>query len=87
MRQTAEDRTVSVGQKKVFNHLVVLGDLLNQRQQLLDLDQHQTGLGTRCHGISSQMRLMQGLEDLSSGMARIGMSCLAQGRFDRKRQN
>src|SRR5579863_4393880 len=77
--QTAENRAVSVGQKKVGNRLVVCGNLLDKGQQLLDLNQHQAGFGARGDLVGSQMRLVQDRENLGSNSGRIGMPSLLQG--------
>src|SRR5713226_8363246 len=53
-RQTAEDGVVFMRQKKAFNFLIVLGDLLYQRQQLRNQGQHQSRFGASDNGIGGQ---------------------------------
>src|SRR6266516_2170879 len=65
-RQARKELMVLMGQKKGLNLLIVLSNLLEQRQQLTHQDQHQARFGPSDHGIGLQMRLMQPLEDRRS---------------------
>jgi hypothetical protein len=62
--QALKQLMIHMGQKKSLDLLVILSDLLDQRQQLTQQYQHQARLGTSEHCISLQMRLMQPFNDL-----------------------
>src|SRR6266852_3382230 len=86
-RQALKDLMVLMGQKKGGNLLIVLSNLLDQRQQLTHQYQHQPRFGARDHGIGLQMGLMQPLEDRSSHGSRIGMLGLPEDLLDLFRRN
>src|SRR5437588_3201855 len=73
-RQMAEEGTVSMGQKKALNLLVIGGNLFDHRQQLAHQRQHQACFGPCGDGISRQMGLMHVLNDLVGSLLRQGMS-------------
>jgi hypothetical protein len=65
------------GSKKPLNLLIIVGDLFNQRVQLLEQDQHQPRFGACRDGIGTQVGLMELLEDLHRGLSRVGcFACL-----------
>jgi hypothetical protein len=76
--KTFKNRAVSMGQKKVCDHLVVGSDLLNQRQQLSDQSQHQTRFGARGNTISLQLWLVQHRNNLWGNDLRCGMTSLLE---------
>ena len=63
-RQARKDLMVLMGQKKGANLLVILLDLLEQRQQLTHQHQHQTRFGAGGDSIGLQVGLMQPLDNL-----------------------
>ena len=65
-----------MSQKKGVNLLVILSNLLDQRQQLTHQHQHQTRFGAGGHGISLQMGLVQPLDN--RGGDRVGLECFAR---------
>jgi len=76
--QTAEKLAVSMGQKKVGNGLVILGNALHHWPQLFDQRQQQARLGASRDLVGLQVRLMQGLVDGGSDLSRIAVMPLAQ---------
>ena len=54
-RQALKELVVRMGQKKGLNLLVVLGNLLDQRQELANPRQHQTRFGSCDHRISEAL--------------------------------
>ena len=62
-RQARKELMVLMGQKKGANLLVILRNLLDQRQQLTHQHQHQTRFGAGGDGISLQMWLVQPLDN------------------------
>jgi hypothetical protein len=72
-RQACKELMVLMGQKKGVNLLVILRNLLNQRQQLAHQHQHQTRFGARGDGIGLHMWLVQPLENRGGDRDRIGM--------------
>ena len=60
-------------QKKGANLLIILRNVLDQRQQLTHQHQHQARFGARGDGISLQMWLVQPLDDRGGDRDRIGM--------------
>src|SRR6266571_3399647 len=80
--QALKDLMVLMGQKKGVNLLVVLRNLLDQRQQLTHQRQHQPRFGARGDGIRLQVRLMHLLENGDRHHFRIGMLCLSEDLLD-----
>src|SRR5260370_13772514 len=72
-RQARKDLMVLMSQKKGANLLIILSNLLNQRQQLTGQHQHQSRFGACGDGISLQMWLVQPLEKRGGGPRRVGM--------------
>jgi hypothetical protein len=81
-RQARKDRMVLMGQKKGGNLLVILSNLLDQRQQLTHQHQQQPRFRPGGHRISLQMRLMQLLENRSRDRSRMRMPGLSEGLLD-----
>ena len=81
-RQARKDLMVLMGQKKGANLLVILSNLLDQRQQLTHQHQHQTRFGAGDHGISLQMWLVQPLKIVAATGSRIGMLRLSEDPLD-----
>lgn len=71
-----------MGQKKGVDLLVVLRNLLHQRQELRHQRQHQTGFASRDHGIGLQMGLVQPLNNGRGYSSRIGMFRFSQDLLD-----
>jgi hypothetical protein len=76
--QALKNRMVLVGQKKGLDVLVIGCNLLSQRQQLPDQNQHQARLGAHSYGISRQLWLVQGLIDFGSNLFGRGMTSLLE---------
>ena len=76
--QAAKHLAVSMGQKKLLDYLVIVSNLLNQRLQLLEEHQHQASFRSYGDGISSQLWLVQGLQDLWGNLSRCGMTSLLE---------
>src|SRR3989442_8167366 len=81
-RQTLKNLMVLMAQKKGVNLLVILSNLLDQRQQLTHQHQHQPRFRAGGHSISLQMGLMQLLENRSCTKFRIGMLGLSKHLLD-----
>jgi hypothetical protein len=81
-RQAGKDLVVRMGQKKGADLLIILSNLLDQRQQLTDQRQHQTRLGASSHRVSLQLGLLQLLEDGESDFPRMRMPCLLEHLLD-----
>ncbi len=81
-RQAGKELVVRMGQKKGSNLLVILSDLLQQRQQLTNQGQHQTRLGTDGDRVSLQLWLLQLLDDVQSSLAGLGMLGLLEHLVD-----
>lgn len=67
-----------MGQKKLLDYLVIVSNLLNQRQQLLDEHLHQASFRSYSDGIGSQLWLVQGLQALWGNLSRCGMTSLLE---------
>src|SRR6266496_3519309 len=80
--QAFKDLMVLMGQKKGVNLLVILSNLLNQRQQLTHQHQHQTRLGADRHAIGLQCRLMHLLHNRNSRSLCLGMPAGSQQFLD-----
>jgi len=72
-RQAHKEFMVLMGQKKGANLLVILRNLLDQRQQLTHQHQHQTRFGARGDGIGLHMWLVQSLDNRGGDRSRMGM--------------
>src|SRR6266496_121264 len=72
--QAAEDPIVFMAQKKLLNLLVILSDLLHQRQELDDQGYRQARFRPDRDRIGSQTGLMQLLEDLGSHVRGRGVA-------------
>ena len=81
-RQARKELMVLMGQKKGANLLIILLDLLKQRQQLTHQRQHQTRFGAGCHRIGLQMGLLKPLDNRRWHRDRIGMLCLSEDLCD-----
>ena len=75
-RQARKELMVLMRQKKGANLLVILLDLLKQRQQLTHQRQHQTRFGAGCHRIGLQMGVLKPLDNLA-GSTGVGLECFA----------
>jgi hypothetical protein len=71
-----------MAQKKARNLLVVVGDLLNQGEELAHQREQQTRLGTGRDGISYQLRLMQQIDNQLGSLSWMRMMRFAQERGD-----
>jgi hypothetical protein len=71
--QTAEDLVVFMAQKKARDLLVILSNLLHQRQELAHQGQHQTRFGAGGDRISSQLGLVQSLDNMLCRLRGIAM--------------
>ena len=60
-------------QKKGVDLLVILLDLLKQRQQLTHQRQHQPRFGAVCHRIGLQVGVLQARDNLAGDQSRMGM--------------
>ena len=81
-RQARKELVILMSQKKGADLLVILLDLLDQRQQLTHQRQHQTRFGARGDGISLQMGLLKPLDNLAGSRDRIGMFCSSEDLCD-----
>ena len=81
-RQARKDLMVLMRQKKGANLLIILRNLLDQRQQLTHQHQHQARFGARGDGISLQMWLVQPLDNRGGDRDRIGMLCSSEDLCD-----
>jgi hypothetical protein len=74
--QALKNRMILLGQKKGLDVLIIGSNLLSQRQQLPDQNQHQACLAAHGDGISRQLWLVQGLVDLGSNLLGSWMTSL-----------
>ena len=81
-RQAREELVILMSQKKGVDLLVILLDLLKQRQQLTHQRQHQTRFGAGCHRIGLQMGLLKPLDNLAGDRSRTGMFRLSEDLCD-----
>ncbi len=81
-RQACKDLVVRMGQKKGADLLIILSDLLAQRQQLTHQGEHQTRLATRGHRVGLQLGLLQLLDDGESHLPGLWMSRLPEHLLD-----
>src|SRR6266487_1790005 len=81
-RQAGKDLGVRMGQKKGADLLIILSDLLHQRQQLTNQRQHQTRLGASGHRVGLQLGLLQLLDDGACRLPRLRMSRLPEQLLD-----
>ena len=86
--QSLEEFAVGMHQKKAFDLLVVVRNLLEQRFELVQQRHHQSCFGARRHRIRLQSRLLEARGELVSSLLSSGIPGLfEQGRqlFDRRR--
>src|SRR5260370_22579754 len=81
-RQARKELMVLMGQKKGLNLLLVLSNLLDQRQQLTHQRPQQTRFRTGGHGISLQMGLLHRLDNLGGEDRRVGLPAFPKARLD-----
>ena len=81
-RQARKELVILMRQKKGANLLIILSNLLNQRQQLTRQHQHQSRFGACGDGISLHMWLVQPLENRGGDRSRIGMLRSSEDLFD-----
>jgi hypothetical protein len=80
--QRAQDLLVLRRQKKAFDLLLLLGDVLKPGQQLREQRQQQGRLGARGDGIGAQLRRMQRLQDLGGSLVRPALSSVLEDLSD-----
>ena len=72
-RQTLKDGVILMGQKKGADLFVIVGNLLNEWQQLAHQGQHQARFGAGEYHIGLQLRLVQQLDNPRRSIGWMGM--------------